>query len=444
MQNRYDDYTTDLLARTAKPYATQQIEQAWFQDMYDGVDHTLALKIECLLKFKLDYNAGHYKDFSIELPGSATDYAMDARVPDPLILDGEISPQVLYINNLPPTLSRRAIEEHVQSTTKSVEHVSLSRPTLPDMYRICWLVLRGDANSTEIRAQLDGTVLNAEKAGAFSLKVAHYRKPALSSKPKVLWAQLKEDTLTTEHYAHVTSLLELFEPKFDGDGLWSQIQALDVDPRRRLDLSVEYLRAVHAFDYWDLKQYDSSLDLESHAPRYTRSQDDIPSDDKAFEDWQTIFQKKLRIILKPTEYLQALRVKSEQDLVAEIISSKVKAEDELRFRCQVRDCTKLFMDIPFVKKHIEKRHGDWVSQVTAEAQLFIRYLLDPHKVLPYREHHEPRARRQSSPGRRRRSPQGQRNGYNGPRGGRGDYRGPAMQNYRDLDRPAEELPELDY
>lgn len=446
MQDRYDAYSTDLLARTARTFVHQHADKSWFRDLYGTADHKNSLQNICMFRFRTALENGDFNDSSAT--GSSA-YAMDANVPRPITAEGDISPQTLCIGHIPPTIARSALMSVLSTHIPELEYLSVSAPHGSDLSRMAWAILKGDADSTKVRTQLMEAVLPNDVFGALSLQVSHYRQPAPNCRTRELWAQLNEENHVNQHLAQLEGVIDKIESTMVGESQWPAIVArTELDLRRRLDLGVEYLRRVYAFDYWDLRQYDSPMDLEVHSPPYSRAQPDSRSPLTVFDKWQAEFDKKLLIYLRPADYLSQVRLKSLSEMVSELISSKIVKESEGHYRCQVNDCTKLFQDIPFVRKHIEKRHTDWTSQVTQESQMLQNYLLDPNKTLPYKDFEEPRKRRQSVSNemrnRRRSSPHQNRNGFAGSRGGRGEYRASAGQNYRDLDKPAEELPELDY
>lgn len=79
----------------------------------------------------------------------------------------------------------------------------------------------------------------------------------------------------------------------------------------------------------------------------------------------------------------------------------VKQEDENKFRCKVPECTKLFKGENFWRKHVEKRHEEWFTNIKTDvsvcfqinlvddahcAQLTLvnTYVLDPSHIAPSR------------------------------------------------------------
>lgn len=455
MRDRYDDYTTDLVARTGKAYVVQQAAIPWFQDYYSPQSYTAELMQEAAQEFRQDLSQGTYDAFNITQKDGQNPISMDdKRSPDTRPGEGEVVSNIVRINSIPPSIGRRVLETKVSEVLPGFRALSISAPTLDQAFRIGWVVFDATSTSSEDAvAKLEGLQVDDPVLGKFPIQVSQFRSNTRSEQ-RLLWSQLNDEGQVEQHLAQVEEILVQKEAKLETEALWPVIKArLEKELRQQLDVGVELLRRVHAFDYWQLQQYDSLMDLEVHSLPYVRaSEEGTQSDNSAFDRWSTMFTKKLQILLDPTTYLAQLRQKPLEETVEEVMHSKIRKEDETRYRCQVLDCTKLFKDIPFVQKHIEKRHGEWLDQVRREAELLLRYLSDPNKTLPYKEFREPKMKRAQSPNdrrNRRRSSPG-RNGYGGPGGrggprdGRDDYRRPRAESYRDLDRPAEDLPELDY
>ncbi|KAI5290333.1 hypothetical protein KEM54_001810 [Ascosphaera aggregata] len=59
----------------------------------------------------------------------------------------------------------------------------------------------------------------------------------------------------------------------------------------------------------------------------------------------------------------------------------IKQEDENRYRCKVPECTKLFKAEHFWRKHVEKRHSEWLKELTDELELINAYVLDPGHIV---------------------------------------------------------------
>jgi len=82
---------------------------------------------------------------------------------------------------------------------------------------------------------------------------------------------------------------------------------------------------------------------------------------KAF-NWVKTFEEKVLQLLEP-EYCDLKKIggKPVDEALEEELAKYVKQEDESKFRCKVPECTKLFKAEHFWKKHVEKRHDEWVE-----------------------------------------------------------------------------------
>ncbi|KAK2735263.1 hypothetical protein FQN57_001207 [Myotisia sp. PD_48] len=102
-------------------------------------------------------------------------------------------------------------------------------------------------------------------------------------------------------------------------------------------------------------------------------------------NWVKTFEDKLLQILEPENAdLTKLGGKPVEEALDEELSRFVKQEDESKFRCKVPECTKLFKAQHFWRKHIEKRHPEWYSEIQRELALVNAYVLDPAHISPTR------------------------------------------------------------
>ena len=419
MQSRYDDYIKDLTARTVKPYVKTQAEFACFRDYYAPEQHNKSLRVSKHAQFKRDLEQGKYTDFSIDAPEGETGYAMTDIVPEQIINVGEASTHILVIKGIPPKVSYESLTQHVESIC-AIEYISITAPN-STLLRNGWIVLTPTQDSVSALRKLDGSVV---RDGDFVMSVTPFRVP-VSRRKVMLWSELNDPAQIETHTDTIESIIQLKAQQLDVESIWKSVVMLPAKSASyHLDLGVEYLRQVHFYDYWNLKGYDSPLDLEAHSPGYLR-QSGPPQQN--YDLWVHQFQQKLSIVLDPASYLRALRQPSLTEHLEAAIQDHVQKEDELRFRCKIPDCTKLFKDYQFVKKHIEKRHVDWIAKVTEEQGLRERYLSDPNRHPPYKVAVERQQQHQQRPPKRARQ-----------------HSQPQRRVYRDLDAPVEDLPELNY
>lgn len=96
-------------------------------------------------------------------------------------------------------------------------------------------------------------------------------------------------------------------------------------------------------------------------------------------NWVKTFEDKIMQILEPlTVDVRKLGGKPVEDAVNEELAKHVKQEDEHKWRCKVPECSKLFKEDHFWKKHVEKRHPEWLEKLKEEVSLhpFISCLAD--------------------------------------------------------------------
>jgi hypothetical protein len=221
--------------------------------------------------------------------------------------------------------------------------------------------------------------------------------------------------------------------------------------KKKLDLMVEYLRRVYNFCFFCVFECDSIHELVRKCPgghlRRPRSglsnqakevarasavgeafpcKQKEPSEDgeergspvqekrpqrlskseqqlqRAF-NWVKTFEDKLLQILEPENVdLRKLGGKPVEQALEDELAKYVKQEDDSRYRCKVPECTKLFKAVTFWRKHIEKRHGEWLesiqrdvgfllsssifseTNVAMQLELVNTYVLDPARIAPSR------------------------------------------------------------
>jgi len=81
-------------------------------------------------------------------------------------------------------------------------------------------------------------------------------------------------------------------------------------------------------------------------------------------NWVKTYEDKLFQILEPDSVdLKRLGGRPVEEALDEELIKFVKQEDESKYRCRVPTCTKLFKGETFWKKHVEKRHEEWYSDL---------------------------------------------------------------------------------
>ena len=120
-------------------------------------------------------------------------------------------------------------------------------------------------------------------------------------------------------------------------------------------------------------------------------------------NWVKTFEEKILHILEPENVdIKKLGGKPVEEGLDEELKKFVKQEDENKFRCKVPECTKLFKGESFWRKHVEKRHAEWLEDLkmnvsdtpyltctltqanSAQLTLVNNYVLDPAHIAPSR------------------------------------------------------------
>jgi hypothetical protein len=203
--------------------------------------------------------------------------------------------------------------------------------------------------------------------------------------------------------------------------------------KKKLDLTVEYLRRVYTFCFFCVFESDSVHELVRKCPgghlrrprsgmssqakavarasasgqqfpvkkkeqpeegedgpspveekkpqRFSKSEQQLQ---RAF-NWVRTFEEKLLQILEPDSVdIRKLGGRRVDDALEEELLKFVKQEDESKFRCKVPECTKLFKADHFWRKHVEKRHPQWFENIKNDLILVNAYVLDPAHIAPSR------------------------------------------------------------
>lgn len=186
--------------------------------------------------------------------------------------------------------------------------------------------------------------------------------------------------------------------------------------KKQLDLLIEYLRRVYSFCFFCVFECDSIHELTRKCPgghlRRPRNslsgtaravarasangepfpdkkrnepleEGEEPTDgerkfkatskaelqlSRAF-NWVKTFEDKLMQILEPESVdLRKLGGRDVEQGIEDELKKHVKQEDEHKWRCKVPDCSKLFKEEHFWRKHVDKRHDDWVESLKQEVR----------------------------------------------------------------------------
>jgi uncharacterized C2H2 Zn-finger protein len=104
-------------------------------------------------------------------------------------------------------------------------------------------------------------------------------------------------------------------------------------------------------------------DRKSQRPQVTKAEQQLQ---RAF-NWVKTFEEKILQILEPENVdVRKLGGEPTEDALKKELVKYVKQEDEHKFRCRVPECQKLFKEEHFWKKHVEKRHPEWLESLNKD------------------------------------------------------------------------------
>lgn len=163
----------------------------------------------------------------------------------------------------------------------------------------------------------------------------------------------------------------------------AQVARTDGSAAARLQCAVSYLLHVHLFSYWGATQYGSVAHAAT-CPDYVEPAADA-ADVAAGDAWLEALDRAIRSRLEhpPIRDVESGRVEVEKQLEV-LLQKHAKADAESRFRCSL--CSKLFMTLDYVRKHILNKHPDVVEASRQEAlneQCFRNFLADNDNTALY-------------------------------------------------------------
>lgn len=154
------------------------------------------------------------------------------------------------------------------------------------------------------------------------------------------------------------------------------------------------------------KPIEDKMDLDPLSPDGERKfpRNNVSKSEQQLQrafNWVRTFEEKIMQILDPDNVdVRRLGGKPTEDALKEELVKYVKQEDDHKFRCRVPECTKLFKEEHFWKKHVEKRHPEWLESIKSDVSysyplqrlnlicvqfdLVNTYVLDPAHIAPSR------------------------------------------------------------
>ncbi|KAK9388331.1 hypothetical protein V1515DRAFT_598534 [Lipomyces mesembrius] len=348
---------------------------------------------------------------------------------------GDESKKVLLIKTIAPHISRKQLVELVKDIP-GYQFLSLSDANpLKRFHRIGWVMLSSENDMERSIEQLEGQSIHDDVAGDFIMHVGVHAM-LRPMKRKYLYPYLSSDEYLRKDYENSYKAAKKYEAEFENpefeaidkirehakeiakkkytehlaakeaeieeqeeegmvveedDGAKLQKEVI----RKQLDLTILYLRQVFSFCYYCIVSCDSICDLSKKCPAGhlrrlppTADADELTKRNYSYPDiraqnWIKSWTDRFALFLNAASGdLKKLGGRPLEETVQAEIAAHIKQEDEGKFRCKVAGCTKLFKGEDFVRKHIEKRHPEWIESLELENTLLNNYVLDPCRLLP--------------------------------------------------------------
>jgi len=449
IESAYTAYQQEYSSRAAKDFVKEYRDHAWFRERYD--DATRASQQE---------RVEAYRDSQIERFLSHLDQGLfdGFSLDEPLQTYPRVSKSV-WIQTLPSWVSRVHVEE-VTPMVPECDFVSLSDPDPRQFHRSAWVLQKGNASIDEAIANLHGMKIHDETRGEFSVYASVFR-PRQSEPTVPLSATFAKDESIRKGVLQMKAAMrKIMGPNTDAPerirakakaSLADTLSEEDLQYLRKIfDLYYLFLREACFFCYFCVFQQDSALSLYWKCRGHHRPPTDPiaaqSGSDAMDSQWLWLWNEKLTTFLEPgVSDVSKTGVLPQQEFEERLVRGAFAQEDDQKYRCIVEDCTKLFKGESFVRKHIYKRHQEWLEHALRENKLLISYVTDADRMLARPMDPSPgggskynNRRRRSY--RRSRSPRGRRR-FGAPDEG---FRPPPPV-YRDLDAPQDpEDLELDY
>ncbi|KAF0685049.1 Aste57867_23078 [Aphanomyces stellatus] len=490
---RYEDYKKRVLVKSSRSFFDAHKMEEWLQERYSpAIRHRQLQQTNSKKRAEAKAFNERVKTMHIsfdETPG-------DAAQPQPdFFNDMEESARLLYIRRIPCSCPFSVLSEAI-AKHGVFQDLLLSDPVKKkdmDFERSAYILYESASAAAEAMPKLQNLLVEApEIPHPLRLQVMIYRTRAPLKTPSYM--SLPDRIAYDFNQAlYLAKLLD--QPSVDeGHGIASILASLDESSseRRRLDITIAYLRRVHHFIYYaGVQCLDMGDVMHAYPALFIRPaatdrdlEDDKSVSHKAFsvEDgtiapgagwgaWSVSLDERIEaqlklhvpsvVVAKQQEDLVLVQdIEAREELALEPVynSYTEKAGDDGKHRCLL--CTKLFKSLEFVKKHIRNKHPELVVEKifsAGETFMWDQYREDPDRPMdPIVMANQPVLRpaydRRDNYGRGggggyRQPPHydgGRGGGFRGGWGGRGGGGYPPQQNYpRRFDGPRQPPPRSD-
>ena len=295
----------------------------------------------------------------------------------------------LFIHQLPRNISRTQILEVAKKVPGFIA-LSLSEPIkTQNYYRFCWLSFEN-----EEKCDLAFTILK-DHAITSDYKMHPINSKSTSVKKIRLTPPLFEERID-EDLENTKKLIEIFDQDKEIESNTIFDNENNRNKELQLDIQLLYLRRVHGFCYYCLKEYEDERNLatkcdNAHLRNYKKigkRENNINNESLAAEiEFDKFFTSKVKqlfkngVIAPPPKYVNSENNEELSILRNNYCKKMTIMQNTERFQCSI--CNKLFKGENFVYNHIFNKHMssviDSVDKIYFDRRKKENYLSDPNK-----------------------------------------------------------------
>lgn len=295
----------------------------------------------------------------------------------------------LFIHQLPRNISRTQILE-VAKTVPGFVALSLSEPIKnQNYYRFCWLSFENEEKCDLAFTILkDHAITSDYKMHPINSKSTSVKKIRLT--PPLFDERLQEDLEYTK------KLIEIFDnvKEIESNSIFDDEK--NRDKTLQLDIQLLYLRKIHGFCYYCLKEYEDERNLatkcdNAHLRNYKKigaRAENLNNESLTEEiEFDKFFTNKVKALFKSgvlspsPKHISTENVEELTKLRNNFCKKMTEMVNPERFQCTI--CTKLFKGENFVHNHIFNKHMSnivgSVDKIYFDRRKKENYLSDPNK-----------------------------------------------------------------
>ncbi|KAL6071930.1 splicing factor 1 isoform X1 [Balamuthia mandrillaris] len=304
----------------------------------------------------------------------------------PRVVEAPREPYKLFIKGIPPSCTKAELKD-VLTKAKGFTKLVLSEPMkYKNFSRLGWAVFD---NNDNMRSALHE--FNGHKMKGFDLKLSltkRHGREEESSKYNYTPPKAAEEERISKDVEATLALIKSYDEQreIQENPLLSETNP-DESLKDRLDKNIAYLRKVHSFCYYCAEEFEDEEELTRQCgEKHLRGNRGTHAADIAENDWVAQLDAKITSLLEsPPDPDIYTGKKVVEEKTEEFLNDHVVKQDEEKYRCAIRECSKLFCGANFVKKHLRLKHSDLLKQAiekATESQYFNNYMNDPRRIEP--------------------------------------------------------------